>query len=101
LAIKLFKLNEVLTHNPNVLTIDYGLNDRGIGLDMAEMQWKKMIETALRNNIKVILLTPSWDNSYEMIEFLRSELQPLIYSIYFQIIDVFIASKILIFLRLI
>jgi lysophospholipase L1-like esterase len=52
---------EVLTHRPDVLTIDYGLNDRSIGLEKALTAWKRMIEKALARDIKVILLTPTGD----------------------------------------
>ena len=52
---------EVLTHRPDVLFIDYALNDLGIGLDEANKAWAKMIKVALRKGIKVILLTPSPD----------------------------------------
>lgn len=55
---------DVLTHKPDVLTIDYSLNDRGIGLDAARGAWEKMIEKALDRDIKVILMTPTWDNTY-------------------------------------
>lgn len=54
---------EVLNHNPRVLTIDYGLNDRRIGLEKAEESWRPMIEKSLKRNIKLILLTPTHDNS--------------------------------------
>ena len=52
---------EVLTNHPDVLFIDYALNDLGIGLDKANKAWTKMIKTALGKGIKVILLTPSPD----------------------------------------
>ena len=55
---------EVLNHSPSVITIDYSLNDRGIGEGAAKKAWESMIEKALSRGIKVILLTPSWDNSY-------------------------------------
>lgn len=55
---------DVLTHRPDVLTIDYSLNDRAIGLKAACTAWESMIEKALDKNIKVILCTPTWDNSY-------------------------------------
>lgn len=57
---KRFK-DEVLNHKPDVLFIDYALNDRGIGLERAEKAWRKMIKKALSENIKVILLTPTPD----------------------------------------
>lgn len=53
--------DEVLTHRPAVVTIDYALNDRTIGLARAEQAWRTMIELALGRNIKVILLTPTHD----------------------------------------
>jgi hypothetical protein len=55
---------EVLNHTPSVVTIDYALNDRSIGLPRARAAWEKMIEKALTKNIKVILLTPSWEKNY-------------------------------------
>jgi len=53
--------DEVLTHRPAVVTIDYALNDRGIGLERAERAWRTMIEQALGRSVKVILLTPTHD----------------------------------------
>lgn len=53
--------DEVLTHRPAVVTIDYALNDRGIGLARAEQAWRTMIEQALGRGVKVILLTPTHD----------------------------------------
>ncbi|HZK69951.1 MAG TPA: SGNH/GDSL hydrolase family protein [Clostridia bacterium] len=55
---------DVLCHKPDIITIDYSLNDRGIGLEASKSSWSEMIESALENNIQVILLTPSWDKSY-------------------------------------
>lgn len=57
---KRFK-DEVLIHNPDILFIDYALNDRGIGLERAEKAWRKMIEMALKKHINIILLTPTPD----------------------------------------
>jgi lysophospholipase L1-like esterase len=54
---------EVLCHRPDVLTLDYALNDRGLGLEKAALAWRSMIERTLARGAKVILLTPSWDNS--------------------------------------
>lgn len=53
--------SDVLPHKPDVLFIDYALNDLGIGLERSEIAWSKMIKEALANNIKVILVTPSPD----------------------------------------
>ena len=52
---------DVLVHKPDVLFIDYALNDRGAGLEKAKEAWEKMIQSALSKNIKIILLTPSPD----------------------------------------
>ena len=54
---------DALCHRPDVVTIDYGLNDRGIGLTKAEAAWRSMIEACLQRRIKVLLLTPTADNS--------------------------------------
>lgn len=52
---------EVLCHRPDVLTIDYGLNDRGLGLDKAREAWMSMIRGGLAAGAKVLLLTPTPD----------------------------------------
>ena len=59
--------SEVLTHRPDVLFIDYALNDRGIGLERSEKAWRSMIEKALKRNIKVILLTPTPDTTEDIL----------------------------------
>lgn len=56
--------DDVLCHKPDLVTVDYGLNDRGAGLAEAEKAWRSMIEAALERGCKVILLTPTWDRSY-------------------------------------
>lgn len=56
-------VDEVLCHRPRVATIDYGLNDRGIGLEAAETAWRTMIEAALARDCRVILLTPTPDTT--------------------------------------
>jgi len=55
--------DEVLCHRPDVLTIDYGLNDRGVGLPAAHAAWTSMIEQALERSVKLILLTPTPDST--------------------------------------
>ena len=54
---------DVLRHGPRVVTIDYALNDRRIGLPDAESAWRSMIERLLESGIKPILLTPTPDTS--------------------------------------
>lgn len=60
--------DEVLTHRPDVLFIDYALNDRSIGLERAEKAWRKMVEAALAKGIKVILLTPTPDLTEDILD---------------------------------
>jgi lysophospholipase L1-like esterase len=52
---------DVLSLSPDVVTIDYALNDRAIGLARAKKAWRKMIEMALASHVKVLLLTPTAD----------------------------------------
>ncbi|MCC5935687.1 MAG: SGNH/GDSL hydrolase family protein [Lunatimonas sp.] len=59
---------EVLTHHPDILFIDYSLNDRGIGLENAFQAWNEMIKKALDHQLKVILLTPSPDQRIDIFE---------------------------------
>ena len=49
----------MLAHQPDLVLIDYALNDRGLGLDRAKAAWKKMIEKAQARGVKVILVTPT------------------------------------------
>jgi predicted GH43/DUF377 family glycosyl hydrolase/lysophospholipase L1-like esterase len=57
---------EVLPHKPDVLFIDYALNDRRIGLEKARAAWTEMIQKALAAKVKVILLTPTPDQSAKL-----------------------------------
>lgn len=57
---------DVLSHNPDLITIDYALNDRRIGLRKARESWSNMIEMAKAKGIKVILLTPTGDTGSQM-----------------------------------
>ena len=54
---------DVMIHRPDVITIDYGLNDRGLGLELAKKSWKSMIEAAIAADSRVILLTPTADQT--------------------------------------
>lgn len=59
---------EVLAHRPDVLMIDYALNDRAIGLERAERAWRKMIARALRKKIPVVLCTPTPDLTSDLLD---------------------------------
>ncbi|GAB5553164.1 MAG: SGNH/GDSL hydrolase family protein [Saprospiraceae bacterium] len=52
---------EVLSLKPDLVFIDYALNDRRLGLEKARTAWKSMIKAAVANQLKVVLLTPSPD----------------------------------------
>lgn len=54
---------DVLTHRPDVITIDYALNDRGDGLERARRAWSAMIAQAMAAKIPVLLLTPTPDQA--------------------------------------
>lgn len=64
---KRFK-KDVLIHKPDVLFIDYALNDRNIGLERSRQAMEKMIKRALKKNIPVILLTPSPDLTVNILQ---------------------------------
>lgn len=64
---KRFK-EEVLNHRPDILFIDYALNDRGIGLQRSEKAWRQMLEDALSQHIKVILFTPTPDTNEDILD---------------------------------
>jgi acyl-CoA thioesterase I len=53
----------VLCHQPDCITIDYGLNDRRIGLERAKTAWSQMIESGLATGARMILLTPTPDHT--------------------------------------
>jgi acyl-CoA thioesterase-1 len=57
---------EVLPHQPDVIFIDYALNDRFSPLDKTREALEKMIRAAQAKNIKVILVTPSPDQRIDI-----------------------------------
>lgn len=52
---------DTLSHNPDLITIDYALNDRFNSRIEVEAAWRTMIEASLERNIKLLLLTPTLD----------------------------------------
>lgn len=60
--------SEVLPHRPDVLFIDYALNDIRQGLEASKIAWVKMIKAAQAANIKVILLTPSPNQRFDILK---------------------------------
>ncbi|SDC37531.1 SGNH/GDSL hydrolase family protein [Niabella drilacis] len=59
---------DVLPHCPDVLFIDYALNDRAIGLEASRIAMEKMIRQALKKKIKVILMTASPDLAVDLLK---------------------------------
>lgn len=57
---------DVLSLRPDVVTLDYALNDRRIGLVRARAAWGSMIEQAKAHGIPVLLCTPTWDLSAKL-----------------------------------
>lgn len=57
---------DVLALRPDIVTIDYGLNDRRPGLEKAKAAWEGMIQNAKRRGAKVLLLTPTDDLSADL-----------------------------------
>lgn len=57
---------DVLALHPAVVTIDYSLNDRRLGLEKAKANWTAMIVAAKAAGIQVILLTPTPDQSAKL-----------------------------------
>jgi lysophospholipase L1-like esterase len=55
--------SDVLIHKPDVVLIDYGLNDRRLGLKEAQTAWNLMITMAKRAGAKVVVLTPTPDTT--------------------------------------
>ena len=62
---KRFK-KQVLNHKPDVLLIDYALNDTGIDAAASRKAWESMIKAALKKNSKVILLTATPDQRVDL-----------------------------------
>jgi len=57
---------DVLACKPDVLTIDYGLNDRRLGLEKTRTNLVSMIKRAQERNVAVILLTPTADTAAKL-----------------------------------
>ena len=71
---------DVLSHRPDVVTIDYALNDRFFdSIKEVEAAWRNMIEAALASQVKVLLLTPTIDcgQIYYDINSIKSDLSSL------------------------
>jgi len=61
-------MEDVVSRKPDIVFIDYALNDRGMGLERARASWEKMIQLALEHHIKVMLLTPTPDKREDLFD---------------------------------
>lgn len=59
---------DVLALKPDVVFIDYSLNDRGVGLEKAAAAWRSMIEACIAKNVRVVLLTPTPDTRENILD---------------------------------
>lgn len=50
---------DVLSKQPDLLFIDYAINDRSVALADVEKAWRSMIEDARRRHVVLVLLTPT------------------------------------------
>jgi len=57
---------DVLCHQPDVIFIDYALNDRRQPPDKVEAAWKSMIRQAKQRKIPVVLITPTGDSNAKL-----------------------------------
>jgi acyl-CoA thioesterase I len=58
--------SDVLIHKPDLIFIDYALNDRRQDPAKVEAAWHSMVKMAKEQNIPVILITPTGDSSAKL-----------------------------------
>ncbi len=57
---------DVLSLKPDLIFIDYALNDRRQPVEKVEAAWLEMIAAAKKANVPVVLLTPTGDSSAKL-----------------------------------
>ncbi len=60
--------SDVLSLRPDLVFIDYSLNDRGVGLAEADSAWRSMIRDAAKAHVQVVLLTPTPDANEDILD---------------------------------
>lgn len=73
--------SDVLVHKPDVLFIDYALNDRFSDINKVREAWEKMIQSAQAKGIKTILITPSPDQRLDILD-AKNPLEPYVQMIH-------------------
>ena len=57
---------DVLPHRPDLVLIDYALNDRGVAEEKVEASWLAMIRAAKKAGVPVVLVTPTGDKTADL-----------------------------------
>ena len=57
---------DVLPHRPDLVLIDYALNDRRVPDEKVEAAWLTMIRAAKKAGVPVVLITPTGDRTSDM-----------------------------------
>ncbi|MFM2198692.1 MAG: hypothetical protein RLZZ505_2124 [Verrucomicrobiota bacterium] len=57
---------DVLPHRPDLVLIDYALNDRRVPEEQVEASWLSMIRAAKEAGVPVVLITPTGDEKADM-----------------------------------
>jgi hypothetical protein len=59
---------DVMVLHPDLICIDYGLNDRGLPLEQTRAAWESMVRSAKAGGAKVLLFTPTPDLASKMLD---------------------------------
>jgi lysophospholipase L1-like esterase len=57
---------DVLRHKPDLVFIDYALNDRRKSPEQVEAAWRSMVALAGKNKVPVVLMTPTGDSAADL-----------------------------------
>lgn len=60
--------SDVLSLKPDLVTLDYALNDRGLDMKAVKEAWKSMVVSAQQKGILVVLMTPTPDMREDILD---------------------------------